>query len=165
MQTVFVQANQSSIDAQIAKIEQASESERYKLVNELKKQIARMLVTQQAKAISRYQEETLSVQQNANIANDIMYNNQRQVEQERQTIVPPVNEQTPTRVPTKTPVPTKQIPNPVQPAKEVPVPTTPAPKLLVKPTYIPAKPKPVYVPPVKKTPKPKPTYTPKPKPV
>jgi hypothetical protein len=162
-QTVFAGSETSSIDAQIAKIKNAPASERYLLVNELKKQIAQMNALQQAKAVTRYQEESLKAQQNAQIANDIHNINQINLEQQQQIITPVIDK--PTRViplslpnhtdqkpenpapvsPTKKPVPTVKPTNiPTEPIKDIPTP-------VVKPTFTPSK-----------TPKPEPIYTPKP---
>jgi outer membrane biosynthesis protein TonB len=89
-QGVFVQAKESDIDAQIERIQNASESERYLLVNELKKQIAQMNALQQARAISRYQENSLKIEQNVNVANQIMIDEQEKQIQEQQIIIPAV---------------------------------------------------------------------------
>ena len=108
-QTLVLQASEVDIDAQIAKIEQASEEERFRLVNALKRQIAQMNANQQARAIAQYQQETLQIQQQTDLANEMVINNQMQKEQERQTIVPPIT--TPIPIDKSTPITIPQEPN------------------------------------------------------
>ncbi len=91
-QAILLQAESNNIDIQIDKIKNAPEEQRYMLVNELKKQIAKMNALQQARAVSRYQEESLRAQQNANMANELQTINQINQEQERQLIVPTIDE-------------------------------------------------------------------------
>ena len=176
-QTIFA----NDIDAKIAQIKSATESQRYILVNELKKQIAQMNALEQARAVTRYQEESLKAQQTANIANDIHTINQIHQQQDQQIIVPVVDKPikplnipggnkipTPVTKPNNTPQPT--IPNPAQPIiKPNTQPSTPqiqTPiKPVVQPTYTPptptfTQPKPTYTPPKPTFTQPKPTYTP-----
>jgi hypothetical protein len=162
-----------SIDAQIAKIQQASESERFRLVNKLKKQIATMNANQQARAIAKYQEQSLYIEQQANMANQIFHNNQNQQTQDREVVTPQIPIDKPNRKPQKVPTPTQKpnIPTPVQkPIVKPETIPTPKPSIPIqKPTYVP-KPEPTYTPPVetptytKPIPVQKPTYVPKPKP-
>ena len=94
----IIHASEINIDAQIEMIRQAPQSQRYQLVNELKQQIAQMNANQQARAIAKYQEETLNAQQTmdpnpeniVNQANQQVIKNQIQQEQEHQIIIPTV---------------------------------------------------------------------------
>ena len=97
-QSSFIYASDINIDAQIEKIRQAPQSQRFQLVNELKQQIAQMNANEQARSIAKFQEETLNAQQTepinepniANQANQEVIKNQLQQEQEHQIIIPPV---------------------------------------------------------------------------
>ncbi len=103
-----------SIDEQIQKIREAPPSQRYILVNELKKQIAQMNALEQARAIEQYQEESIKAQHQvgptspspqgnieiftspqpgiAQEANSQNLNNQILHEQEHNVIVPPIKD-------------------------------------------------------------------------
>jgi len=180
-----------SIDAQIKKIKQASPQERYKLVNQLKEQIARMNALQQAHSISKYQEESLKAQHRAPIANQILFQEQLRQHEVDKSIVPPVKELPASKL-KPTSMPAKIVPAPQpsyhdgskyvkpQPEYHTPKPTYNQPKPdyhdmqkytkpeyhdVPKPTYTKPKPsyhdRPKYTKPEYKAPKP--TYT-KPKP-
>ena len=143
-QTVFAGSETSSIDAQIAKIKNAPASERYLLVNELKKQIAQMNALEQAKAVTKYQEESLKAQQNAQIANDIQSINQMHHEQEQQIITPVIDKPESIILPLNKPLHNDQTP----------IPSNEQVSPLTKPDFVPpvqdiSKPtKPDFVPPV-----------------
>lgn len=78
----------SDIDAQIAKIQQASPKERYKLVNQLKEQIAHFNALEQARSISKYQESSLNHQQQAAQANQLSIEETLKRSQTDDTFVP-----------------------------------------------------------------------------
>ena len=145
---LFLLADTMSIDMQIQKIKNAPEKERFMLVNELKRQIAQMHALEQARAVSKYQQETLSIQQNANIANTIQRENQTAHQQQIEVVVPVENLPTTLKPPVKEspknlPVPQAPIhhdsPVPAQPIAVPKVQSVPSqaivPEAVVQPSY------------------------------
>ncbi len=139
----------SDIDAQIAKIQHASPQERYKLVNQLKKQIANLNALEQARSIKSYQQSTQEIQQQALQATQQTMQEALQKEQSNTLFIP--SKSTP---PDIIPHPTPTIPN-------TPPSTQPAPIKNTTPTYT----APQYQPPIpsQETPKdaiptPQPSY-------
>ncbi len=152
---IGLEADSGSLDAQIERIKHAPESERYLLVNELKKKIAKLNTLQQAREIAKYQEESLRQRQYVDFANNIQILDQIHKQQNHQIIVPPIEAKEkgvlPTSKPSESPIlPEKNTPSiPITPTgKEKVVPTykevePPQPVVPVKPTYkevVPTKP-------------------------
>lgn len=121
----------SDIDAQIAKIQKASPAERYKLVNQLKEQIAHLNALEQARSIAKYQESSLGAQQQAIHANQLSIEETSRKEQThdlfvpKTKILPKLNPTYPNSKPKINPMPNKPeipIPTPDKPTDKVPLP-------------------------------------------
>ncbi len=153
----------SDIDAQIAKIQQASPQERYKLVNQLKEQIAHLNALEQARSISKYQESSLNHQEQQAIQANQLSIEETLKRQQTDNIFVPQNEILPKTTPKILPLsyPTKQatpkeidVPTP-QPTFDKPDYEAPA-SNYDKPSY--QAPTPTYDEPSYKAPTPQPSY-------
>ncbi len=90
--TSLLLSSEISIDAQIQMIRQASPTQRYKLVNQLKEQISRMNVAQQARSIAKYQKESLKIAQQATTANQLAIQERVRQHEVDKSIVPPIKQ-------------------------------------------------------------------------